>query len=408
MRTAALASVLLGAAACNPLAFDDLADETWVDSTDKPDDVNSDGYAAALAYAGSTGNGAGILAVATTPPYVVLLDYAGGGGVEKLHEEVRQGLADAESLPARPALATLPLEYGTDGPSAFLGVSSGAEHYLLPIAAQALDFAGSLVRLVDAESQAVAIAAGDVLDSGPGPDIVVATGERIYLLSNYDASINAVSASCALDNPLSVAIDGDGQILVGTPDGVRRLLPFNIPEPASPGDPPPPCGGGQILAPEVLDGFGTSIATGDFDDDGFFDTAVAAPGADQVLVSFGATPSEWTQVDAPEGSQTFGVALAVGDLDHDGEDDLVVGDPGYDVEAGDGGAVHVFRVPGEGQVEGMAILFDIDAEEDQRFGQSVAVVDFDGDATRQILAVGASDEVFTYFRIAPEIEDVRH
>jgi hypothetical protein len=410
VRRARLTVLLLGAAACNPLAFNDLADETWVDSTDKPDDVNSDGYAAALAFGGSAGNGAGIVAVATTPPYVVLLDYDGGGGVEKLHEEVRQGLSDAESLPVRPALATLPSEWGAEGPSAFLSVTSGAESYLMPFQAQTLEFAGSLVRLTDADSQAVAIATGDALDSGTGLDIVATTGDLVYLVANYTTEVNAVAARCTIEGALSLAIDFDGEILVGTPEGVRRLTAANIPEPPDPPNDayPFPCTGGIVEAPEAIDGFGDTIATGDLDGDGFPDIAVAAPESGRVYVSFGITPSEWTQIDAPDGSDTFGYALAVGDLDHDGVGDLIVGDPGYDEEANDGGAVHVYRVPGDGSAELMTTLFDIDPESNQEFGQSVAVIDFDGDADKQILAVGAKDEVFTYFQVFPGSgQDVR-
>jgi hypothetical protein len=410
VKNAALVSLLLGAAACNPLAFNDLADEVWVDSSDKPDDVNSDGYAAALAYGGSGGSGAGVLAVATTPPYVVLLDYNGSGGLEKLHEEVRQGLSDAESLPPHPAIATVPREWGADGPSAFLGVSSGGEHYLLPIQAQTLDFAGSLIRLVDADSQAVAIAAGDVTDTGPEPDIVAVTRERVYLLADYTSSVNSVASSCLLDGGQSVVVNADGQITIGTADGVRLLLPFNIPgatDPEALPDTPPACGGGAIPAPDVIDGFGTQVATGDFDEDGEVDTAVSAPESDLVLVSFGSNPSAWIEIDSPDGSHTFGEALAAGDLDHDSVDDLIVGDPGYDAEAGDAGAVHVYRFDGEAP-ELASSLFDADPEEDQRFGQSVAVVDFDGDAISQILSVGATDEVFTYFRVTADATDVRH
>lgn len=411
MRHAGLTFLLLGAAACNPLAFNDLADETWVDSTDKPDDVNSDGYAAALAFGGSGGSGAGIVALATTPPYVVLLDYDGGGGVEKLHEELRQGLSDAESLPSRPALATLPSEWGADGPSAFIGVTSGSESYLMPVQAQTLEFSGSLVRLVDAESQAVSIAGGDVLDSGPGLDLVATTGDLVYLAANYTVDVNAVEARCTIEDGLSVAIDFQGELLVGTPEGVRRLTGANVPEPPDPPSDsyPFPCTGGIIEAPDVIDGFGTVIATGNLDGDNLPDIAVAAPESGVVLVSFGVTPSEWTQIDAPDGSDTFGAALAVGDLDHDGTGELIVGDPGYDEEASDAGAVHVYQLPGDGSADLVITLFDADAESNQEFGQSVAVADFDGDASRQILAVGAKDEVFTYFQVIPgDDQDVRH
>ena len=55
-----------------------------------------------------------------------------------------------------------------------------------------------------------------------------------------------------------------------------------------------------------------------------------------------------------------------------------------------------------------ATLSDIDPEKNQHFGQSVAVADFDGDHEKGVLAVGANDEVFTYFQLTADGVDVRH
>jgi hypothetical protein len=94
------------------------------------------------------------------------------------------------------------------------------------------------------------------------------------------------------------------------------------------------------------DRFGSSLASGDFDGDGFTDLAVGAPGAaagaGRVGVLFGSSSgltAERTEtldirdVDAalPRGAGwNFGAALAWGDLDGDGFGDLAVGVPGMD------------------------------------------------------------------------------
>ncbi len=108
--------------------------------------------------------------------------------------------------------------------------------------------------------------------------------------------------------------------------------------------------GGVVGALEEDDFFGESLATGDFDGDGFADLAIGVPGEDvgaignagAVNVIFGspaglstapATTANaiWTQGDLgssdDEASDEFGHALAAGDFNADGRDDLAVGTP---------------------------------------------------------------------------------
>jgi hypothetical protein len=101
--------------------------------------------------------------------------------------------------------------------------------------------------------------------------------------------------------------------------------------------------GGAGGVPEGHDRFGSAVARGDFDGDGFFDLAGGAPGeavgtataAGAVSVlngsSGGLTGGElFTQANAEDGDE-FGSALAAGDFDGDGFFDLAVGAPGEDV-----------------------------------------------------------------------------
>jgi hypothetical protein len=113
---------------------------------------------------------------------------------------------------------------------------------------------------------------------------------------------------------------------------------------------------------EKGDQFGVSVASGDFDGDGFSDMAVGAnaedvdnvanAGAVSVLYgsAAGLTSSAdqlWDQDvtdvnDKIEAGDSFGVSLATGDLNHDGYADLMVGVPGEDVSGNvDAGAVNV-------------------------------------------------------------------
>jgi hypothetical protein len=116
--------------------------------------------------------------------------------------------------------------------------------------------------------------------------------------------------------------------------------------------------------PEPGDLFGSALASGDFDGDGFSDLAIGARGEDvgsvpdagAVSVVHGSAaglqvtdpPAQfWTQnatgvEDQAEASDRFGLTLTSGDFDGDGYDDLAIGAPFEDVAgARDAGSTNV-------------------------------------------------------------------
>ena len=163
---------------------------------------------------------------------------------------------------------------------------------------------------------------------------------------------------------------------------------------------------------EDFDRFGTALAAGDFDGDGFDELAVGVPdedresplqgsiGAVNVLDFDGGNHQIWTQDDLPpeaEGqNERFGFALAAGDFDGDGVDDLAAAAPLEDLgPLNMAGLLHViFGQRGTGLVATGAQIWiqTIDpSEEGDEFGHALAVGRFAGHSAVD-LAVGVPGE----------------
>ncbi len=157
----------------------------------------------------------------------------------------------------------------------------------------------------------------------------------------------------------------------------------------------------------ALDGFGTALAAGDFDDDGRDDLAVGVPvdapdgttgargGAVTILggstaglaVTDSAVISQNSTgvIGDAEVGDTFGFALATGDIDNDGHADLAVGAPNEDFRAVDAGTVALFFGAPNGLLatansqtllQGERSLIEV-SEASDNFGASLAIGRFD-------------------------------
>lgn len=209
-------------------------------------------------------------------------------------------------------------------------------------------------------------------------------------------------------------VDDAGAVMVvyGSPGGIEPANSslFHANRPGVPG------------VSEAGDRFGSALAAGDFDGDGYDDLAIGVPGEDEgqkrdvgavVVVEGGPGGLGSSGADlisqntsgfkgVGERNDLYGYALAAGDIDGDGRDDLVIGAPGESISGNPGsGEIGVVYGSSSGLTPNGDQRFHQDtagikggAEPDDRFGFALVVADFDSDGFGDV-AVGVPGEDYS-------------
>lgn len=438
-----LASSLISAGGCSWSSFDDLADETWVDSTGAAEGVVPNQFVA-VAVPGTTGHNSVFVVLGRTTDSVGSYRYGTDGELATVGVDIRGGDGSGGGTQFGPLPATVPMAgdpYSNNvGVAAVTGAVNDGDTKVVSFAADNVDSIAAQNDFNDATGS------NSPLDGPIQPsalvyartdddpvdllttDVALARGNQIAFVSDYDA----------LDTPLSGCYGGTdadvvmtvaaGKLDLGDTEGAEDdelVAVVNDPSGSAPeivifdGRAIPAAWAANLntLATCWLDGdpnrtpllrlagpagdasFGAEMVVADFDGDDDLDLAIAAPAVDEVTAYINDGQLGFTEVavGAPLDASGFGASMAAGDLDGDGTAELIVGAPRSNVgEESNAGLVTVYAFDGSDFAVELS-LHDANAEAQQQFGTSVAVVPWTATG-RNVLMVGGDEEIYTYFR----------
>ncbi len=426
MRT--ISKLLLGLAAataasgCSWAAFDDLADETWVDRAGAPSGVSSNLFGEQVAASGVRGPGGTFLVLGRNNASVGKISYDDNGVKTQIDGGAIGNTFSFAAFQEHPAMAGDP----TSTKVAFALVTlngDDANSNTKFVFYDTTSFMGQQIEappVLKGKQRVNGLAFEDVDHDGTR-DLIAARTDQAMIITDWDSpeGQGAFAVTACLHGEenaygiTSTDFDGDSipeivlaagatdragssNIFIFEPSGATQYNGTLAAAPGSCFTPDPALATISKVGANVHD-LGAQLG---IIDEGMGPWVVAtSPLTNQVFVFQNPTSVDMTEIDipAPAGAGAFGESLAIGDLNGDGKPELVVGAPRSTVNGqANAGAVYIYQFDGTTFKDPIE-LHDASPEAEQHFGKSVAVVPF-GTGNRSIVVAGADGETFAYFR----------
>jgi hypothetical protein len=381
----ALAASLTGA--CKWTDFDDLADEAWVDSTEKPDVQSSDyGIAIQRSVRSGTGGRLVVLGAGTATYSELAYNPAGESSLPATSFELVQK-ANIPNIGTQPLLLADPDSDNTSLVVASdngIAVLFGAQGIIMPyqLFGAAAPTGATYMRNPTQSKAQPLVAVGDTVFGAVLPELPTGTPQPTCKLIDSASpttalqirALGVVKVNATTDDVL--AWDASGR-LYRYPSSVFTGCAPSQAETAVVDTSFAPDLGSQILSVDD----NTVVLQGHRGDNGYLRAfSSTAPGAITALGEVAMMPKVRSATILKVASGNYVVAGAPTEL----------------VDGKSAGQVRVFKIGATGlNTIAVATLNDAQPENNQSFGRSVVAMPFSG---TQVIAVAADNEVFVYFR----------
>jgi hypothetical protein len=385
--------IALSLTACNWTQFDDLSNQAWAHSHQKPS-IGSTNYAISIVGASTSGDGGLVAVVSTDSPTFSTIQYDAKGGSKTGDSPLKLGQHFIVSLSEKPILVT---DGMGDVALVEKAIDAGQIAVVSGPAGQPADlaFAGSPPQAATYAGKTLYIAAAAAGANMPNLFVVDGVGPTKNCTVTDDAGMPLTAGALAADATNLWVWGKTGAVFAYPLATLAACTATAIPAT-------------HVFMPAAAFSPGTGARVNILTDTMGHELAVLAGHADKatngeavVLDLVPATPTQLATMPA-DGVLSSTVAT------FDGMTYLVLGFPNKEVNNVTAGDVEIYdldRATGALGTTAAETLFDAQPENGQLFGRDVTTMEFNG---HTVLVVAASNEVFSYYRTSLYPTDTRN